>query len=109
MGFVAYQLAVTATAKNLVEAFPADGRAIGSRYDVPLRSITFQLLKASTTDVFLGDSSLVSSTIHGLRVDPSDTAAPIVLGGHDEGPIHFSDFWAIGTGGEVLLISGIPY
>ena len=47
--------------------------------------------------------------MHGFRIDPGDTAAPIVLGGHDEGAMKFSDFWVVGTGGEVLLIGGIPY
>lgn len=78
--------------------------------DVPLRLISFQALKAASTDFFIGDSALVSSTVHGFRVDPGDTAPPIILApGSESGPMKFSDFYVAGTAASVLVVAAVPY
>lgn len=90
-------------------ATPVTDAAFVAR-DVPLRLITFQALKAASTDFFIGDLPTVSSTIHGFRIDPADTAPPFVLPCSGEGgPMKFSDFYVAGTAGAVLVVSAIPY
>lgn|SRR5678815_861816 len=109
MPAVAYQLTLTGVVQRLTLAFPADDRNPGGKYDVPLRVISFQGLKANTNDIFVGTDTLVSSTVHGFRVDATDAAPPVTFGSFDTGGSRFSDYYVLGTNGEVLLIHGILY
>jgi hypothetical protein len=111
MAAVSYQvtIAATATPQRLTSAFPADDRNPGGKYDVPLRVISFQALKATANDIFVGTDTLVSSTVHAFRVDPGDTQPPIIFGSFDTGGSRFSDYYVSGTANDVLLIHGILY
>lgn len=119
MALICLQLTIPASgvarlsdAFNLVPlgaATPITDQAFVAR-DVPLRWISFQALKAASTDFFIGDLPTVSSTIHGFRVDPTDTLPPIVIApGGESGPIKFSDFYVAGTAGSVLVVAAVPY
>lgn len=109
MGFVAYQVTIPtpAAAIQCSSAFP--DQKVGGQYDVPLRAITFQALKAVSNDIFVGADSTVSSTKHGFRVDSGDTQPPIILGSYDSGGSKISDFWINGTAGDTLLIGGVTF
>src|SRR5678816_1776822 len=109
MAAVSYQLTLSGVAQRLTLAFPADDRNPGGKYDVPLRVISFQGLKANTNDIFVGTDALVSSTVHGFRVDATDSAPPITFGSFDTGGSRFSDYYVVGTANEVLVFHGILY
>jgi hypothetical protein len=111
MAFVTYQLTLNGAAQRLSNVYGgAANAAIPSPVtDIPYRTVTFQGLKANTNDIFVGNTSSVSSTVHGFRIDPTDTQAPIVLGSYDSGPLKLSDFWVLGTSTEVLVVSGVPF
>mgnify|MGYP001561627449 CR=1 FL=1 len=77
--------------------------------DIPYRMITLQGLLANTNNIFVGDSALVTSALHGFRVSATDTDPPLKLEPSAPGsPLHLSDFWVIGTNGESLCVSGVP-
>jgi len=114
VAFKAYQLTLTGVAQRLSNAYglgpmPSPVTSEFAAADIPLRQISFQALTAAGADIYVGDSSAVSSTVHGFRVDPANTQQPFVLGPFDCGPMKLSDFWVLGTTGEVLLIGAIPY
>lgn len=112
--FRAYQLTLNGNAQRLSDVFGlastvADTDPEFVKRDLPMRQLTFQVLTAGSNPVYVGESNLVSSTVHGFRVDPTDTQQPIVLGPFDSGPLKLSDFWVRGTNAEVLVIGAIPY
>lgn len=115
MAFKVVQLTLNGAAQQLSTAFSttvAAGETVSPRTrweTAPIRTITFQMLKASSNDCFVGDSSAVSSSVHAFRVDATDTNPPIVLGGHDEGPMKLADFWVLGTNAEVLCVGIVEY
>ena len=115
MAFKVVQLTLNGSAQQLSTALSttiASGETVSPRTrweSAPIRTITFQSLKANAADVFVGDSSSVSSSVHAFRIDPGDTAPPIVLGGHDEGPMKLMDFWVLGTNADVLCVGIIEY
>lgn len=112
--FKAYQLTLTGVAQRLSLAYglpaatPVGDQAFVAA-DIPQRQILFQVLTAGSNPVYVGDSALVSATVHGFRVDPADTQQPIALGPFECGPMKLSDFWVLGTNGEVLIIGTVPY
>lgn len=108
MAFRSYVLALTGAAQRLSDVYGvgADGLAAA---DIPYRLLTLQGLLANTGNIFVGDSSAVTSSVHGFRVSAVDGDAPIRLAPAAPGsPLHLSDFWVIGTNGESLCVSGIP-
>jgi len=107
--FKAYQLTLNGNAQRLSDIFGDGVGVVNAANDIPFRTVTFQGLKANTNDIFVSDANTISSTIHGFRVDSTDSALPIILGGYDSGGIKLSNFWVLGINAEVLLISGIPY
>ena len=120
MGLICLQLTLPASGvARLSDAFLAQaGLPLSTpitdtefvKRDVPLRWISFQALAAATTSFFIGDLPTVSSTIHGFRVDPADTAVPVVIApGGESGPVKFSDFYVAGTAASVLLVAAVPY
>lgn len=112
MAFKAYQLTLAATPKQLSEVFGVGSDPATNAFtlaNIPFRQLTFQLLTSATGSAFIGESSAMTTSVYGFRVDPADTAPPILLGPFDSGPMKLSDFWALGSAGEVLLISGITY
>lgn len=112
--FKSYQLTLTGAVQRLSDVLltipPAkSGDAPPAATDLPFRQITLQGLKANTNDIFIGDTNLVSSTVHAFRIDSTDSQPPFVLGNFDTGPIKLSDFWVKGTAAEVLTVGGIPF
>jgi len=73
----------------------------------------FQALKAAAADIFVGatkDTSAaapISSTNHGFRVDPADTAPPIEILRGSGAALRLGDFSIAGTAGDTLLIFGV--
>ena len=59
--------------------------------------------------MIVGTTPTTSATEHAFRIDPADTQPPVIFGSFDTGGSRFSDYWAFGTAGEVLLIHGILY
>ena len=114
MAFKAYQLTLSGVAQRLSDAYglgapPTPVTEAFAAADIPLRQVTFQAIVAVAAVIYVGDSNLVSSTVHGFRLDPTDTQQPIMLGPFDSGPIKLSDFWVLGTANDVLVIGAIPY
>ena len=114
MAFKAYQLTLSGAAQRLSNAYglgamPSPVTVAFAAADLPLRQITLQALTAVAAIIYVGDSSAVSATVHGFRIDPTDTQQPIVLGPFESGPIKLSDFWVLGTANDVLVIGAIPY
>src|SRR3990172_719180 len=105
--FRSYQLTLTGAAQRLSDALGDGVGVVNPVNNFALRLIMFQGLKANTNDIFVGHNSSVSSTIHGFRVDATDSAQPIIIGGFDEGPIKLSDFWVLGTANEVLVVAAV--
>lgn len=113
-GVIGYTLTLSGAIQNLSAAFPADVVDPVNKADLdpPLRAIWFQGEKANTNDVFLGGSNQAttlkgSSPInYSFRVDPGDTAPPIIIGSFDSGGTKFSDWYVIGTAGEKLCFGG---
>lgn len=113
MAFKSFQLTLNGNAQRLSDVLLAAGVPSGTlppaALDLPYRTLTFQALKANTNDIFIGDTNGVSSTVHGFRVDSTDSALPIILGGYDSGPLKLSDYWVKGTNAEVLIVGGVPF
>jgi len=112
VAFKAYKLTLTGVAQRLSDAYAVPGPDTSVAFvaaDIPLRMVTFQALTAVAAPIYVGDSALVSATVHGFRVDPTDTQQPFPLGPFDCGPIKLSDFWVLGTANDVLMIGAIPY
>lgn len=113
MGFIALQLTLNGNVQRVSDALPnggLDARGnLDPTADVPLRAVTFQSLKTNTNDIFVGSTPTVSSTVHAFRIDPGDTAPPIVIGSYDGGGSKPSDFYVKGTNGEVLLFGGVTF
>jgi hypothetical protein len=113
MGFISYQLTLNGNVQRLSDALPNGGLdargQLDPTFDVPLRAVTFQGLKANTNDIFIGSTNLVSSTVHAFRVDSTDSAPPIIVGSYDGGGSKPSDFYVKGTNAEVLLFGGVTY
>jgi hypothetical protein len=101
---VHYTVTLTATARSIATAL-----GLTPAQDVALRSLTVQAGKANAADAFVGGSGL-TVTDYGVRVDPADTAPPILLlGGVDGGPIKPSKVFVIGTANEILHFCGVPF
>jgi hypothetical protein len=112
VAFKAYQLTLTGVAQRLSNAYAVPGSDTSVAFvtaDIPLRQVFLQALTAVAAIIYVGDSALVSATVHGFRIDPTDTQQPIVLGPFDCGPIKLSDFYVLGTANDVLVIGAIPY
>ena len=107
MGLRHYVLTLSGAAQQLSSVLPVTQR--GGAQDEALRFLTLQPGKANTNDVFVGATSAVSSSVYGMRLDPTDTQAPTELGTHDAGPIKLSDVWVIGTADEKLHVLAIPF
>ena len=101
MPFNQYVVTLTGAAQRLSDAIP-----LTAITDIPFRTLTFQAGKANTTDVLVGDAA-ISSTLYAFRLDPADTAPPVVVGGYDSGPLKLQDFWVFGTNGEKIHIGGV--
>jgi hypothetical protein len=103
MAFRQYKVTLSATAQQLTPAL------LGETDDVPMGLVTFQILTAGSGIAYIGSSALASATLHGFRLDPADTAQPVVLNYPGIGaPLKLSDFWVLGGVGEFLMIGACP-
>lgn len=71
-----------------------------------LRWVSFQPGAANANPIFMGGSS-VSSTTYGVRLPSADGGvppAPYIIGEFNDGSIALSDFYVFGTAGEKLHI-----
>jgi hypothetical protein len=107
MAAFSYQLTLSGSAQHLSDAFGDGTGVVNPIHDIPFRALVLQAQKAGA-DVFVGTDKTVSSTVFGVRLDPTASAPPLVLGGFDQGPLRLSDFWVVGTNTQVLTILGIP-
>lgn len=73
-----------------------------------MRLIALQPDKGNSNDVYVGAATLTSSD-YGVRLDPGDTAPPVVLGHFDTGPYKLSEFYVLGTNNEKLHVLAIPF
>lgn len=108
MGFRSYNLLLTGLPQRLSDAYGTPG-TVDPKLDIPYRSLYLQGLLANTATIFIGSTDQVSSTNHGFRLGAADTDAPFTLEPSSPGsPLHLSDFWVLGTTGEVLCVAGVP-
>jgi hypothetical protein len=112
MGARDYSLVLNGSAQRLSRVLSnADDSQPSATENLPFRQLVFAADPANTAVVYVGTSSLVSSTVHGFSLDPTQATAldKIVLGPYESGPLHLSDFWVLGTTNERLHVLGIPY
>jgi hypothetical protein len=102
-----YTLTLTGVAQCLKDVLGNTER--GGPQDEAFRMLALQPDKANTNDIYVGASSAVTSSLYGIRLDPTDTQPTDILGHFDTGPYKLSDFWVIGTNAEKLHIFGIPF
>ncbi len=111
MAAVSFVLTLSGVAQRLSDVYLTAGQALGSvdaSKDIPYRTLVLQAPKAGA-DVYVGTDALVSSTVFGVRLDPTAAAQPIILGGFDMGPMKLSDFWVTGTSTQKMTVLGIPF
>ena len=80
--------------------------------DLPARQIVFTADPANAAAVYVGGTNAtVTTTSHAFSLDPTQATAvdKIVLGPYPTGPLHLSDFFAIGANNERLMIGIVPY
>lgn len=81
-----------------------------AKADIPQRQLTFQVRRAGSNAMYIGDTASVSANIHGFALDATDTVLPVILGPFGEsGPMKLSDFYVAGTAGDVLVIGAVPF
>lgn len=98
-----YTVTLAAAAQSVATAL-----GLTASTDIPFRTLTFQAGKANTNDAFVGGSG-VTTTDYGIRLDPGDTAPPVVVGAYDTGGLKLSDVYVIGTADEKVHILGVPF
>ena len=89
------QLALAAAAQRLSNAYGGAslGNGVNPAQDLPYRQV---LLYAESADAFVGADSLVTSTIHGIKVDSAENL-PVSIGPFPDGGIKLSDLWVAGA------------
>lgn len=105
--------------RHFLVVIPAEG-SVALKDVIPAQDLTigfgslyFQALKAVAADIFVAaikDTSAanpVSSTNHGFRVDPADTAPPIQIRRGNGAALRLGDFSIAGTAADTLLIFGV--
>jgi hypothetical protein len=107
-GVQGFALTLTGLAQRLSDVYGDGVGVVNATHDIPYRTLVLQGAKGGA-DVFVGGSSTVSSTAYGVRLDPTASTTPLVLGGYDTGPMKLSDFWVIGTSSQLMSVLGIPY
>lgn len=96
-----FTITLAAAVQNLATA---EGIARGGPDDLGYRTLYFQ---ATGADAFLGEST-VTTTDYGLLIESTGQPTEEILGASEAGPLHLSDFYAVGAG-STLHILGIPF
>lgn len=108
-----YSLTLNGSAQRLsqVLASGAGNAQPASSEDLPFRQLIFAADAANAAVLYVGSSSLVSSTVHGFSLDPTQATAvdKVSLGPYEAGPLKLSDFWVLGTNAERLHVLGVPF
>lgn len=85
---------------------------ITATQNIPIREITFQEDGSNGNAVFIGGAT-VTTADYGIRIPVPVTnvpAAPVKLGPYAwSGPMKLGDFWIIGTAGQKLHVSYVPF
>lgn len=112
MAATSYSLTLSGGIQRLSDAFGTQPPGvIDPALDIPYRTIVLQGPKAGA-DVFVGGMNqalTLSSSKFGVRLDPTASVPPVVIGGYDTGPIKLSDFYVLGTSTQVVTVLGIPF
>ena len=81
-----------------------------ARDDIPFQSLHLQPDGANANPVYLGTSSSVSSSSHGVRLPAAATGvppAPYIFEAVGQGQLRLSALYVLGTNAEKLHILGI--
>ena len=109
MAFDHFALTLSGVAQRLYSVLA--NTEVGGPNDLPCRQIILAADPANTAVVYVGGSSAVSATSHAFSLDP--TAATALdkqsIGPFEAGPVKLSDFWALGTANERLMIGIVPF
>ena len=105
-----YTLTLTGVAQSLTSLMAAADQSVGGANDYGLRQILFQADPANGSAVYVGADNTVSSSAHGFSLDPTQASQmPVTIGPFETGPVRLSDFWALGSNGEKLHVTAVPY
>ena len=100
-----YVLTLTGAAQQLSTVLPAVvAPARAGAYDFPCTYLTLQPGGANASPIYVGSSSLVTSSLYGFRLEASDGGVPTAPFVFDipVGNIKLSELWVSGAAGETL-------
>ncbi len=108
MAFKQYALTLTGVAQRLSTVL--GDTQVGGPQDQACRQILFSADPANTAVVYIGDVN-VAAAAHAFSLDPTQATAQISIsvGPFIDGPVKLSDFYALGTNAERLMIGIVPY
>lgn len=107
-----YTLTLTGAAIRLSRVYPSGALDVepSAADNIPFRQLLFSADPANAAVVYLGGNSAVSSTDHGISLDPTQASQqPVSVGPFETGPVKLSDFWVRGTADERLMVLGVPF
>lgn len=109
MAFRHYALTLSGVAQRLSSVLTVT--EVGGSQDVACRQIILAADPANSNVVYIGGDSTVSSTSHAFALDPTQATAKDreSIGPFDAGPVKLSEFWAIGTADQRLMIGIVEY
>ena len=106
MALRSYNLTLAATPLRVSDVYGGAAGSLDPKVDIPYRQV---ILQASGAAAYIGfDPAVLSTTVYGNKVDSANTGPGTVLGPFDQGPIHLSDLYALGSG-ATLHVTGIPF
>ena len=108
MAFRHYTLTLNGAAQRLSTVLT--NTQVGGEEDVACAQIILSADPANTAVVYVGSASGVSATSHAFSLDPTQATAAdkVSIGPFSVGPVKLSEFWALGTNNERLMI-GVVY
>lgn len=111
MPFTHKTLTLTGVAQRLSQVYASGAGNVDptAAEDIPYRQVILAADPANTNVVYIGASTL-TSTSFGFSLDPTQASQePVSLGPFDTGPLKLSEIWALGTNAERLMIALVPY
>jgi hypothetical protein len=103
-----YSLTLSGAAQRLSAAL-ADPTP-GGPDDAAFRQLIFSAAPGNSAVVYVGATALISSTVHGFSLDPTQASQqPVSVGPFETGPMKLSEFYVLGTSNDVLHVLGIPF
>lgn len=108
-----FVLSLDGTAQNLLTALTASAvtTTTGATENLHCVSLDLQPRGTNAAPVYIGDSSAVSSTNYGTRLEAGTAGvppAPYPFGPYRAGSINLADIWVIGGAGEFLHCTAVP-